>query len=297
VRTGSAIALAALSSWGCGMHREPVVQPPGVQAVRSVVLNGHPLRVHAADTRVADSGARPLIVYATGDRGWAGKDLDVYRHLVAWGYPVAGFDAHDYVKHLGPSGTTTPDRVASDYGAIIAAARTALDLQDAVPVVLVGVSRGADLSVVAAGQPHVRDHLSGVVAVALTREEEYVKWFRRHLHASKRAAAAPSGDSVVSAPDIVQLYEYLPRLHDVPITVIQSTRDNYLPAAEARVLFGPDTVVRHFVSIDAHNHSFAGAREELYAAMHGALERLISAMRAGDGSDASIVWSAAALSR
>jgi hypothetical protein len=31
--------------------------------------------------------------------------------------------------------------------------------------------------------------------------------------------------------------------------------------------------------------------------MHGALERLISAMRAGDGSDASIVWSAAALSR
>jgi pimeloyl-ACP methyl ester carboxylesterase len=269
VRTRSAIFAAALALSGCGMHREPVVRPPGVQVVLSIVLNAHALRVHMADTRQR-AGARPLLIYATGDRGWAGKDLDVYRHLVAWGYPVAGFDAHDYVKHLGDTETTTPGRVASDYGEIIATARSALSLRDDVPVVLVGVSRGADLSVVAAGQRPLRAHLSGVIAVGLTREEEYVKWFGRRIRRAE-SAAARSGNRDSVRPEMVQLYEYLPLLRELPITVIQSTHDNYLPAAEARRLFGPDTPVRHFIPIDARNHSFAGARDRLYEAMQGAL--------------------------
>ena len=290
MRTSSliAVAAAAVASWGCGMHQEPVVQPPGIQAVRTVVLNGHALRVHAADTRVSDCEKRPLVVYTTGDRGWAGKDLEVYRRVVEWGYPVAGVDAHDYVKHLGGSGTTTAARVASDYNAIIGAARAALGMEESVPVVLLGVSRGADLSVVAAGQEQVREHLRAVIAVALTREEEYVK---RHRH-TPPSGTAPDGVPQASAADIVQLYAYLPRLHDVPITVIQSTHDKYLPADQARVLFGPDTALRHFIAIDARNHSFAGARDQLYTAMHDALEHAETAMRPGDGSDASIVCSA-----
>lgn len=276
MRAHNAVLLvASMTVAGCGMHREPVVVPPGVQGVRTIVLNGHRLRVHVADTRQPSTGIRPLIVYATGDRGWAGKDLDVYRHLVAWGYPVAGFDAHDYVKHLGRSESTTPGRLANDYGAIISTAREALGLPNDRPVVLVGVSRGADLSVVAAGRPPLRASLSGVVAVALTREEEYVKWFGRRLR--RRAAPdPPSSPASVPArvPAMVQLYDYLPLLRELPLTVIQSTRDNYLPAAEARVLFGSDTPVRQLIPIDARNHSFAGSREDLYQAMHGALERL-----------------------
>ena len=70
---------------------------------------------------------------------------------------------------------------------------------------------------------------------------------------------------------MVDVYEYLPRLGDLPIAVIQSTRDNYLPAAAARALFGPDTARRRFHAINAGNHSFSGARSELYAAMRSAL--------------------------
>ena len=276
----ASVVAAAIALAGCGMHREPVVRPPGIQVVRTIVLNGHPLRIHVADTREA-TGSRPLIVYATGDRGWAGKDLDVYRHLVAWGYPVAGFDAHDYVKHLGRAESTTPSRLANDYAAIIATAREALGRPADGPVVLLGVSRGADLSVVAAGRPQLRAHLSGVIAVALTQEEEYVKWFGRRLRRRRTGAPAPPPTSGQDAetPRMVQLYDYLPLLRELPLTVIQSTRDNYLPAAEARALFGPDTPVRHFISIQARNHSFAGSREELYAAMRGALERLTAVMR------------------
>jgi len=254
-RCWAAAALLAVSS--CAPPRPVPVPPPGVASDRSIALNGHTLHVHAADRRTGVE--RPLVVYATGDRGWAGKDLDVFRHLVDWGYPVGGFDAHDYVKHLGESPTTTPERLADDFKVIIRTSRDALQLPANVPVILVGVSRGAGLSVVAAGP--LRAELRGVVAVALTREEEYVKWFHRIGH--HRAVGTDQG--------MVQLYDYLPQLRGLPITVIQSTQDKYLPAAEALRLFGPEGPGHHFVSVDARNHSFAGARSEMYDALRAAL--------------------------
>ena len=71
---------------------------------------------------------------------------------------------------------------------------------------------------------------------------------------------------------MVQVYDYLPRLGDLPIAVVQSTHDNYLPAADARTLFGPDTARRRFQAIDARNHSFAGARDDMYRAIAGSLD-------------------------
>jgi fermentation-respiration switch protein FrsA (DUF1100 family) len=207
---------------------------------------------------------RPLLVFATGDGGWHRKDLDAWKHLVSWGYPVVGFDARDYVTHLGQANApTTPARLAADYARIIAAARESLTLGPEHRVVLVGVSRGAGLSVVAAGAASMHAEVDGVLAVALTREEEYVHWYSRH-HARARDEMA--------ALEMVQLYEYLPTVGDTPVAVVQSTRDHYLPAAEARELFGPNTPRRHFEAIEARNHSFGGARQDLYRAMSESLD-------------------------
>lgn len=257
----AAIALLASLPWltGCAARAHPASVRAGPPD-GAVVLNGHALRLHFANASTDPS--RPLLVYATGDGGWHRKDLAAYRHLVSSGDPIVGFDAHDYVTHLGASEATTPGRLAADYTRIIEAARAALHLAADRPVVLVGVSRGAGLSVVAAGQRQLRTSISGVVAVALTREEEYVKWFRR----LRRRAPRPS------APVMVEVYEYLPRLAGVPIAVIQSTRDNYLPAAAARTLFGPDTPHRWFQPIPARNHSFGGARLQMYDAMQRSLD-------------------------
>ncbi len=70
---------------------------------------------------------------------------------------------------------------------------------------------------------------------------------------------------------MVQVYEYLPLLGTVPIAVIQSTHDHFLPAAAAAQLFGADTPTRRFRAIEAQNHSFGGAREEMYQACKEAL--------------------------
>jgi pimeloyl-ACP methyl ester carboxylesterase len=243
--------LLCLALSGCAAHIRPAVPD------QFLTLNRHSLRLHF-DNGDAAAG-RPLLVYATGDGGMHRKDLDTYRHLAALGYPIVGFDSRDYVKHLGShSPTTTPERLADDYRTIIARARQALGITDRRPVVLVGVSRGAGLAVVAAAR--LRDVITGVVAVALTQEEEYVRWYR-HLplpHETRR-------------PVMVDVYEYLADLDDVPIAVVQSTHDRYLPAVKARAQFGPDTPSRWFQSIEAANHNFSGARRRMYDAIRAAV--------------------------
>ena len=227
-----------------------------------MVLNGHPLTLHLSLGRPEYADA--VLVYATGDGGWRGKDREVFLQIQRWGYPVAGFSAPEYLKHLsGAGGTTTPARLAGDFATIIDAVRRGLGRSDRRPVILVGVSRGADLAVVAAGQSALQSQLAGVVAMGLTREEEYVH--RRRL------------------PDAaLELYTYLPRLGDVPLSVIQSTRDNYLPAGAARRLFGEDTPLRVFHAIDARNHSFAGSRPLLYSTLRASLAWVAHLGRLGD---------------
>jgi pimeloyl-ACP methyl ester carboxylesterase len=228
-----------------------------------VALNTHSLRLHFENSDT--TATRPLLVFATGDGGMHRKDLDTYRHLAALGDPIVGFDARDYVKHLGHSTpTTTPERLAQDYSEIIGRARTVLGLDAHCPVVLVGVSRGAGLSVVAAGQ--LRDSISGVIAVALTQEEEYVRWYR-HLPLPHETHAAV----------MVNVYEYLEELGNLPVAVIQSTHDHYLPAAKAREQFGPDTPHRWLQAIDASNHNFSDARTEMYEAIRSALQWVLMA--------------------
>jgi hypothetical protein len=268
-RIGLACLLVSLvSASGCSLRARRAVasaNPPIPD--HQIVLNDHPLRLHFS--RGTRGLQLPLLVYATGDGGWHRKDVDAYRHLVSFGHPTVGFDAHDYVTHLGEMDATTPGRLAADYERIIRAAKETLQLPADYPVVLVGVSRGAGLAVVAAGQRGLRPEISGVLAVALTKEEEYVKMLRplRPLRRLRgRGARRPS------VPEMVEVYDYLPRLAGMPIAVVQSTRDNYLPAAAARTLFGPDNPHRWFQPIQARNHSFGGARAQMYDAMNRSLQ-------------------------
>ena len=245
--------LTLCAAAGCArpVGRSAVAGPSPSPFTRRLVLNGHSLSLHLQ--RGDPAHVTPLVVYATGDGGWRGKDRDVYRQIASWGYAAAGFSAPEYLAQLpGDEGTTTPVLVGRDIAQVVDATRDALLLPSTTPVVLVGVSRGADLMVVAAGQPRLQPELAGVIAMGLTREEEYVRRRRQ--------------------PDVaLELYAYLPRLGTVPLSVIQSTRDRYLPAAEARVLFGNDTPLRMFQAVDARDHSFAGARPRLYALLRDAL--------------------------
>lgn len=251
--TRVALGIIIVFSTQACVHRIPSGVRRPVRSQRDIVLNGYSVTLHL--TASAGSTGRPLVIYATGDGGWRGKDLDLFRHLASWGYAIAGFSAPQYVKHLrGDDETTTPARLARDYETIIGAAEQSLALASTTRVILVGVSRGAGLSVVAAGQPSIQPLLDGVVVMGLTKEEEHVRW-RRQRQSTE-----------------LEIYPYLPRLADLPLSVIQSTHDNYLPASRARDLFGADTDRRQFHAIEARNHSFSGARAALYETLRSSLQ-------------------------
>jgi hypothetical protein len=262
-------ACLALTLAAC-VHPQPLVQPDApVEFSRYLTFYDHPLELHYAKPANMNPGA-PLLLFATGDGGWRGKDLDAYRHLIRWGYPVVGFSAPSYLKHLGfVSGTTTPERLAHDYQRIITTAVAALELPADTSTILVGISRGAGLAVVAAGRQEIHAGLAGVLAVALTKEEEYVRHYR--VKRGESPSDMPTRELVE-----FQTYEYLDQLRAVPLVVIQSTRDSYLPADAARALFGPDTESRKLYAIPAQNHGFGGARGEMFARMADSLRWLVS---------------------
>jgi hypothetical protein len=135
--------------------------------------------------------------------------------------------------------------------------------------------------VVAAPQQALVPRPAGVVAVALTRETNFV----RNRRTSKEQAAIPGASTMESGQ--VLTYVRLKSAFDIPIAVIQSTHDRYLPAAEARGLFGPDIGTRRFVEVEARNHEFGGARDTVLRELDNALGWIESLIPPGGTSAAS----------
>jgi len=85
------VALAAALS-SCA-HRGPVLDPARTALyVRQIALYDHPLDVHFARPRQM-LVLRPMLIYATGDGGFRGRDKELFDEMASFGYPVAGFSA------------------------------------------------------------------------------------------------------------------------------------------------------------------------------------------------------------
>jgi Bacterial virulence protein (VirJ) len=260
------LPLTAVGFAAC-VHAPPVVVPGPTTSDAAVSLHGHALALHLSlpagpppESPGRGRQAPVLLVYATGDAGWWGKDRDIFSHIKRWGYPAVGFSAREYVHHLRQD-AVRPSEIASDYAAIIQVAQARLGLPATTRAVLVGKSRGAGLAVAAAGRYPQNPGLAGLLAVGLTREEEYVH---------HRLSGSGSHQLVM-----LQTYSYLCTLGNMPVAVIQSTHDGYVPAAEARRLLGPDTSLRELVAIDSRDHNFGGALDELYTQMERSLEWIV----------------------
>jgi len=255
--------VGALGLAVAGCYATPGLEPAAdrLMRVERVALETEIVELHLARPTPPRSGL-PLLLYATGDGGWRPADRQLFLALADWGYPVAGFASPSYLKHFRDvPGLVTPAHVAEDYRRLVGTALEGLSLSSETHFVLMGFSRGADLAIVAATRPELRLRLAGVVAVALTDVEENVH--RRPRGASPNQAA------------LFEPFEELPPIGAVPVAVIQSTRDPYVPAAAARRLFGPDSEDRRFISVEARGHTFGGAREELLRRVRESLEWIV----------------------
>ena len=69
----------------------------------------------------------------------------------------------------------------------------------------------------------------------------------------------------------IQLYPALKFMGSARLAVIQSTNDDYVPAAQSRQLLGPDTPTLRLYTVEARDHGFSNARDQLMQDIDDAL--------------------------
>jgi hypothetical protein len=281
-----ASTMAALATTGCAMHA-----PAGTLAARPIErtvqasIHGRPLDLHLLAPQGGAPAADALVLYASGDGGWFGAAVAMFRRIGEAGYYTAGFSSKSFMKlDRPPHNALNPEQVALEFAQIADAARAALRLPPSTPVVLTGWSRGAALSVLAASAHSRPGELRGVIAIGLAEGESL-------------AIDGPedeSDEAVVESGERRWPYDPYAILARLPVrcAVIQATRDNYLSATRARTLFGEDTASRHFYAVEARNHRFSGGKDAFDRAFVDALAWMASPARLASDAGAVNPWEA-----
>jgi alpha-beta hydrolase superfamily lysophospholipase len=201
----------------------------------------------------------PAVLLVSGDGGWHGFIGEIAEHLAAEGYPVVGVDARDYLESLSKSKALEPGQVSSDFGTLIRFAREQFRRDS---VVLVGWSEGAGLVVLGALDSQTRPNLRGVLAIGLPELNELAwRWKDSVIYITKQV---PNEPTFISK-------DYVGRVAPLPLMMIQSTRDDFVPVAKAREIFARAQTPKQLVFVVALNHRFEGNRDAFWQAVDRAL--------------------------
>ena len=256
---------------GCGAALLVTARPSGTrESSTEVTLHGQPLTLHLISP-IASRSSVPLVLYASGDGGWFGAAVGMFHTLARSGCPVVGISTKTLMRiEQQWSRPLTVAHVVAGYQQVIDAARAQLQLPPDAPVVLTGWSRGASLGVLVAGSHEADPHVIGLVAIGLSAEEQL----------DIDAVSDDDGDSSTAHGDVpgalrsppIAMYPLLSRIASKRSVVIQASGDSFLPAEQARALFGPDSATRRLLAIDARNHRFNGGESAFSAALVDAVE-------------------------
>lgn len=259
VRRLAALVLA-LAVAGCS--GAAITTRPGVFAAQRV-------RVEFRKREIPVTYVKPVqarhpgyfVVFATGDGGWHGPSAALFAHLADEGYVLAGLSSPEVLNRAQkPRRRFSPTQATANLAELFARIRRDLGVDGAASMIVVGFSRGASIVAYTAMNPRLRVGLGGAVAIALTREDEYV----RPTTGRRRSEIKVDGQGL-------QIYPSLAAVKDTRLAVIQSTNDRYVRAAESRELLGPDTPELRLYAVEARNHVFGGGRDALMSGLEDAL--------------------------
>ncbi len=146
------LLVVSLSS-GCGatLSSGPTQTKPDRDLAVDVDLDGEPLTLHLALPVTATGPSAPLVVSRSGDGGWFGTAVGMFRAIARSGRPTVGFSTRAFmnIEHRRDRPLNVTHLVDA-YQHVVAAARVQLGLAADAPAVLTGWSRGAALGVLVA---------------------------------------------------------------------------------------------------------------------------------------------------
>jgi hypothetical protein len=211
------------------------------QASETLVVRGKPQTLHLYGTRGA-----PTAVVASGDGGWIHLGPLVATYLAAKGWFIVGFDCKSYLSQFtSKSATLKPEDVPGD---VMRLAEYAARGARGRPL-LIGVSEGAGLSVLAATEPSVRDLIGGVVGLGLGERNE-LGWRLRDsvIYLTHGVPNEPTFSSTA----------VVGRVAPLPLAVLNSTHDDFVPLEEIRRIMAQAKQPSRLWLVESQNHNFDG---------------------------------------
>ena len=195
-------------------------------------------------------GSVPAVL-SSGDLGWAGLVVHVAEFLSSQGYYVVGLNTKSYLASFtSKNSALDPRDVPGDYKTLIALTRQSSSTKP----ILVGISEGAGLSVLAATDPEVKASIQGILALGLPDQNELGwKWQDFTIWITKKAPNEPS----------FMVEDIIGKVGPLPLAEIHSTHDEFLPLEKAKAMFSKAEEPKKMWVIESANHRFSENRPEL----------------------------------
>ena len=214
--------------------------PAAAQSTEALSVRGHPqsLRIYGA------RGGQPVIV-SSGDGGWIHLGPHVAELLEAKGYFVVGFDAKAYLESFTSGRVTVrPEDEPGDYKVLADFAAKGSRFRP----ILIGVSEGAGLSVLAATDPATRSAIAGVIGLGLPDINELGwRWKDALIYVTHGVPNEPT----FSAATLVS------KVAPAPLAAIHSTRDEFVPLSEVQRVLSAAREPKKLWIVNASDHRFS----------------------------------------
>jgi fermentation-respiration switch protein FrsA (DUF1100 family) len=235
----TAVVVAALAA-GCSL-----AATGSARTSETITIRGQVQALHTYGTR----GGTPVIV-SSGDGGWIHLGPHIAETLAAHGCFVVGFDVKSYLSGFtSASGPLRPGDVPADYAALADFARAGSSARP----VLVGVSEGAGLSVLAAADTRLHGAAEGVIGVGLPELNELGwRWRDSLIYVTHAVPNEPTFE----AASIVS------RVAPLPLASIRSSHDAFVSAADTARIVAAAAEPKRLWTIDAADHGFSDRLDE-----------------------------------
>lgn len=223
-----------------------VPAPAPGQTTEMLTLRGRPQTLH-----LSGPPSGPPVIVSSGDGGWIHLAPEVATMLTARGFFVIGFDSKAYLQSFTSGATTlTTDNVPADYRSLVRFAHA----RSAVKPLLVGVSEGAALSLLAATEPETKALISGVIGLGLGDANELGwRWKDALIYLTHGVPNEPTFSTIAMAG----------RVAPTPLAVINSTHDEFVPAGEADRIMSAAQSPKRLWMIAAADHRFSDQQAKL----------------------------------
>ena len=212
-----------------------------------VTLRGRPQAVHVYGTR----GSSPPVIVSSGDGGWIHLGPHIAQVLAAQGYFVVGFNAKEYLRSFTTIGSGLQQTdVPGDYRELVRFASGGSSLKP----ILVGVSEGAGLSVLAAADGPTKAALGGVIAIGLPDVNELGwRWKDAWIYVTHGIPNEPTFSSAA----------LVGRMAPLPLAAIHSTKDEFVPVSQVQQVMTHASDPKKLWVIPAADHRFSDNLSEL----------------------------------